>query len=467
MPIGHELPDGALCGRPLQGCGHWQIISTRGAGRALLVTESLHDKWLEVGLIEAGDFAWFSFGKKTYYEVSCGPSRRIDWMSQTSAPSDGGEAFAFASALYHTRLADPASPLQDAVYVETLSRLLPTYETSEVVTDDVLLGSWLTGGAHVSARSIQGLQRMIPWIPATKLRDLVHAAGIDVDEYISTDHHRDTVPMGDDEKAFGTRSLDRKSSSAFRLFGRAGLESFFHEHVIDIVRNEGRYKALGIDFPSPTILYGPPGCGKTYAVERLIEHLGWPAFHVEASTVASPYIHETSRKVSEIFELAVKSAPSVLVIDEMEAFLSDRESGGGHHRVEEVAEFLRRIPDASRNKVLIIGMTNRLEMIDPAILRRGRFDHVISVEFPNEEEVGALLAHLLATLPKDSSVDARVIAKALAGRPLSDVAFVVREGARLAARAGADMLKQDFLIAALETTPSRQDTESGRRIGFI
>ena len=128
-------------------------------------------------------------------------------------------------------------------------------------------------------------------------------------------------------------------------------------------------------------MHGPPGCGKTFAVERLVDFLGWPSFQIDASSVASPYIHETSKKVAEVFDKAMQNAPSVLVIDEMEAFLADREMGSGHHRVEEVAEFLRRIPEATKNDVLIVAMTNRIEMIDPAILRRGRFDHVIKVDY--------------------------------------------------------------------------------------
>ncbi|WP_413914210.1 AAA family ATPase [Candidatus Skiveiella danica] len=101
---------------------------------------------------------------------------------------------------------------------------------------------------------------------------------------------------------------------------------------------------------------------------------------------------------------AIQNAPSVLVIDEMEAFLADREMGSGHHRVEEVAEFLRRIPEAAKSDVLIVAMTNRIEMIDPAILRRGRFDHVIKVDLHSEVEVLSLLEKLLSTLPTDVSV---------------------------------------------------------------
>ena len=83
-------------------------------------------------------------------------------------------------------------------------------------------------------------------------------------------------------------------------------------------------------------------------------------------------------------------------------------------------------------------MTNRVDMIDPAILRRGRFDHVINVDFASEGEVLSLLEKLLTTLPKEDDVDPNPLAKELDGRPLSDVPFVIREGARLAARGGKD-----------------------------
>ncbi|MBM4125693.1 MAG: ATP-binding protein, partial [Nitrospira sp.] len=126
------------------------------------------------------------------------------------------------------------------------------------------------------------------------------------------------------------------------------------------------------------------------------------------------------------------------------------------------------IPEAVKNEVLIIAMTNRIDMIDPAIQRRGRFDHVIKVDFASEIEVQSLLDKLLSALPKESDVDAKPLAQELAGRPLSDVAFVVREGARLAARSGKDRLDQASLLAALRTTPARE-REGGekRRIGFI
>ena len=161
-------------------------------------------------------------------------------------------------------------------------------------------------------------------------------------------------------------------------------------------------------------------------------------------------------------------APSILVIDEMESFLTDRNKGvtSGLHHVEEVAEFLRRIPEAIKNHVLIIAMTNMIDMIDPAILRRGRFDHIIEVGMPSKEEVSSLLDSLLYKLPKNRELNLDMLVSACTGRALSDAAFVVREAARLAARSGKSSLDQDSLDAALNSLPHGQEKKK-RRVGFI
>ena len=228
------------------------------------------------------------------------------------------------------------------------------------------------------------------------------------------------------------------------------------------------FSTLRIGFPTAIILYGPPGSGKTYAVEKLTDYLGWPIFSVDASSIGSKYIHETSQKIAEIFKRAINSSPSVLVIDEMDAFLTDREADSGQHRVEEVAEFLRQIPEATKNKVLVMGMTNRIDMIDPAILRRGRFDHVIKVDYATEEEIFEMFSSELEKVPTESNLNLQLIAKELTGRPLSDAAFVVRESARLAARNGQSKISQENLNAALFSASARDSSEDNhKRIGFI
>ena len=106
-------------------------------------------------------------------------------------------------------------------------------------------------------------------------------------------------------------------------------------------------------------------------------------------------------------------------------------------------------------------------MIDTALMRRGRFDHIIKVYFASADEILEMLDNLLSTIPKDETVQAAQLAKKLGGRPLSDVAFVVREGARLAARSGANQLSQEYLLAALDGAQSRSDDGPTRRIGFV
>ena len=246
------------------------------------------------------------------------------------------------------------------------------------------------------------------------------------------------------------------NTRSFSLPGRPELEKFFNENILDIIDQEGKYKRMGIEFPTAFVLHGPSGCGKTFAVEKLVEYLGWPLFSIDSNSIGSPYIHETAKKTSQVFNAAVKKAPAVITIDEMEAFLMNRNhrSAGTEH-IEEVAEFLRLIPYAAKNKVLVVAMTNMIEQIDPAILRRGRFDHIIKVDLPSAEEIEALLKSLLAPLPTDD-IDLLSVAKPIEGRPISDVAFVVREAGRLAVKSNQSAIDTDLLLQAVQSLNEKQ-----------
>ncbi len=473
LPVGYKLPDGGEVRVAVFEGVNWQIYETQASGRALVVQSDLASRWIDAGLIAEGSVRFFDFGDQRYWAIACGADQVLCPVVDGNSPDTKAEALSFALALKATRDIDSDSPLQDALYVEKISRLLPTYSITARTDDDVVLGYSLTGGATVSAKSFRRLHQTMSWLSASHLQEVVQAAGFEVAEVIPADRPRSSPSRPDNKQAERTHRKEEQdnqqhASTAFELAGRPDLAVFFNEHIVDIIQNRDRYKALGIEFPSAVVLHGPPGCGKTFAVERLIDFLGWPSFQIDASSVASPYIHETSKKVAEVFDKAMENAPSVLVIDEMEAFLADRETGSGHHRVEEVAEFLRRIPEAAKNDVLIVAMTNRVDMIDPAILRRGRFDHVVNVDYASEVEVLSLLEKLLSTLPKEDDVDTTTFAQELAGRPLSDVAFVVREGARLAARAGKDRLDQDSLLTAMHAAPAREREGAKRHpIGFI
>lgn len=450
LPLGFALPDGLNIRAALAEGQDWQLYETAPTGRVLVAREDLARSWLERGLMEPVALSTVRFGEDAFMALTSESRHLLAPVDASPQSRDASEALAFAVALRETRRRDATSNLQGAIYVERFSRLLPVLSAGTGMPDDLVLGTWLSGGVRVSAQSLRRLSSLTRGLGMDELKAIVEAAGLSVSE---------TAPA-----ASGSSPARR-----FELPGREKLEAFFSEHVIDIIENASRYKALGIDFPAAIALHGPPGCGKTFAVSRLIDHLGWPSFSIDSASIGSPYIHETGRKIARVFDDALRSSPAVIVIDEMDAFLSDRQLSGGQglHHVEEVAEFLRRIPEAIANNILVIGMTNRIDTIDPALLRRGRFDHVISVDMPTAHEVGGLLSKLLSQLPCEKDLDVTPLVEALTGRPLSDAAFVVREGARLTARAGRQALDRASLVTAMNSLPPREGVgKETRKIGF-
>jgi Cdc6-like AAA superfamily ATPase len=479
LPKGYELADGSKIRSLLFSGEDWQIFDTSGSGKILLARTELVQKWSGTGLLDESLLGEVTFGTASFRSLSSPKKYALSSVESGRSPDSKVDALAFSIALKESRKLSEDVSFHDAIYVEQYSRLLPTWTLTPHVEDEVVLGTWLTGGVLISTDSFRRLSNLTGWMPAGDLVEIVKAAGFHVPAGagLLTKRKPASRPKTDEKTAIADAAVesekpqaqpDKAESKVFTLPGRPQLEEFFNEHVIDIIFNAEKYRALGIEFPSAIVLHGPPGCGKTFAVDRLVEFIDWPSYSIDSNSVGSPYIHETSKKISEVFDKAIDGAPAVIVIDEMESFLSDRQYGGtsGLHHVEEVAEFLRRIPEAITNKVLIIAMTNLIDMIDPAILRRGRFDHIIEVGMPSRIEVTSLLDSLLSKLPKAEDLNLDVLLNALTGKALSDSAFVVREAARIAAKAGKTQLDQESIDAALESLPKDKRKDS-RRIGFV
>ena len=369
--------------------------------------------------------------------------------------------------LKRSRALIPDSSFGDALYFERFSMLLPTYG-EDCSDDQTVLCRWIASGVEISTDRFDRLCEIASWLSPVALANVLSEAGFAVsfDEAITIEKSREETARRANDSTEKTGYPASEIEEQFSLPGRPELETFFNEHIIDIVRNSEKYQRMGVDFPSAIILHGPPGCGKTFAVEKLVEFLGWPSFSIESGSVGSPFIHDTSKKISEVFDKAIDSAPSVVIIDEMEAFLSARDlsPGAGQHHVEEVAEFLRRIPEARKKHVLVFAMTNLIELIDPAILRRGRFDHIIEVKMPSKEEVDALLHHLFSTIPVKPDFKYDIISSQLEGHAMSDVTYVVKEAGRLAVKRDEDAISTELVNEAIESLPKKKDNM--RKIGF-
>jgi len=457
FPIEYEVTKGYKYKKPKFESDSWQILEYKNCN-LLLANLELYSKWLDDNLLENYMYEFFSFNNKDYLLIISDKENLLRPIEKPLNHINDNDAISFSLSIDKTREEiDSTVSLHDGVFLEKYSLILPSYLISEQVSDDYVLGNWVTGGVNVSTYS----RRRILQLTTLKEETLIKITKKDA-KVIRDDKSENIIYKKDDGI-----NLDSEKLGIFTLSGRPELESFFNEYIVEIINNQARYNALGIGFPSAVILYGPPGSGKTYAVEQLINFLDWPSYRIEASSVASPYIHETSKKVAEIFDTAMQNSPSVLVIDEMEAFLSDRDNATSQHNIEEMAEFLRRIPEATENEVLIIAMTNKLDMIDPAILRRGRFDHIINVDYASTLEIESMIHNSLLKIASKDDIDINFFAKELSGRPLSDVAFFIKEGARLAARSAKDKLNNESLNQALESVKNREQVKKSNRVGFI
>lgn len=478
LPIGYTLINGLYSRALLYSGSDWQIYQTDRGTQALVVKPDLGLKWVKIGLVDKDLLHSLTFGTEEFYVLAFDNKSTIIPVIEAIPPNNKADAIAFAVSIAETRKIDKEDPLHDAIFIENISRLLPTWSLSNRVPDDIMFGTWLTGGVGISVLSLRRLNMLLGWLNPTDILDIVNAAGFNIPRGDIERLRREGINLSgiisniesfpDNLGGNENRNLVNVHKK-FILPGRPYLEEFFNEHVIDIIYNPERYETFGIYFPSAIVLYGPPGCGKTFAIEKLVEFIDWPMFSIDSSSVGSPYIHETSQKIADVFDKAISSSPAVVVIDEMEAFLSERGTLNttGLHHVEEVGEFLRRIPEAINNRVLVIGMTNMIELIDPAILRKGRFDHVIEVGMPSHAEIKGLLESLLENIPQADDINITPLVDKLTNRPLSDTVFVIREAARYAAKSGKTCLDQETLMWSISNVQLNDSSVKGNTIGFI
>ena len=466
LPRGYKVSSDKRIRKLIAEGQDWQIYLTNIDSYALAVKPELYEKWISDYSLPEGLFVDSSFGD--YRILLSTGNYLISSLEKGPFPENNGRVEAFSIAFKTAIDLVSNAGIQDAIYIEEYSLLLPSSFEETTIDAGVVYGKWITGGIGISIDSFERVSKIMSWLPKDSLRKSALLAGFDISisEEDLSENNSASIEKDEPEDTESIPEEVGNISGAFHLIGRPELEQFFADNIIDIVLHQEQYQRMGIAFPGATILYGPPGCGKTYAVERLSEYLGWQRFDIDSSTIASSYIHDTSKKISEVFQAAIKAAPSIIVIDEMEAFLSDRGMAGptGTHHVEEVAEFLRRIPEAISKGVLVFAMTNMLDAIDPAILRRGRFDHIIEVKNANSEEIEALLNYRFKELPIDDTVQVKHIANSLDGHPMSDVTFVLREAGRCAVKRGLDFISQECFEDALNLLPKKKERA---RIGFV
>lgn len=450
---GLKIGDGLVIQKEISAGESWGIYRTF-TGRLILIADRLlMMRWVEAGLLSADIFSCFGSGEETVYYAESLTGDRLEYLKAAAVPSDISDVFSFTAAFTESRkIIRDSINWGDSIFFEQYSRLLPTYEETDSISDDVVLGRWMTGGVAVSAQKIGDIEALVSWGDAEEIKKAVEASGFEAE----------AVPAETEPVKQGGDVLPQEP---FSLPGRKELTDFFNEHVIDILRKPEEYARMGIEFPGAVLMYGPPGSGKTYAAEQVAKYLSWPCFSVDSGSIGSKYIHETSQKIAELFSEAMAQAPSMLIIDEMESFLSRRANSGSNlHHTEEVGEFLRILQKAKEKHVLVIGMTNMIDDIDAAVKRKGRFDHLLYVGMPSAEELSNLMKNLMEKLPIAKDVNVDKLAENLEGCSMAEAAFLLKEAGRLAVRGGKEEIDQETLEEAEKSLGKKEETK--RTIGF-
>lgn len=242
---------------------------------------------------------------------------------------------------------------------------------------------------------------------------------------------------------------EKKGNGFADVAGMDELKKRLNEEVIDIIKNPEKYKRLRVKIPNGILLYGPPGCGKTYIAEKFAEEVGCNYMYVHCSDVASPYIHGGQEKIAALFEKARENAPTVLFLDELDAMLADRSRHNNVSEYGEVNEFLTQLNNCADNHVFVIGATNNPKGIDSAALRSGRLDIKVYVPAPDESERIALFKLYLKDIVADD-VDYDLLAQKTDGYVSKDVCSLINNAARETARADQEFISMQTLLDTIE-----------------
>ena len=230
------------------------------------------------------------------------------------------------------------------------------------------------------------------------------------------------------------------------------------EEIKDFLQDPSKYKALGARIPRGVLLYGPPGTGKTLLARAIAGEAGVPFYSMAGSDFVEMFVGLGASRVRDLFDEAKKNAPAIIFIDEIDAVGRKRGSGmgGGHDEREQTLNQLLVEMDGFNNdtNLIIIAATNRPDVLDPALLRPGRFDRQVAVEAPDLEGREEILKVHAKGKPFVPDIDLHAIAVRTPGFTGADLANVLNEAALLCARVGAQLIDSRAIDEAIDRVMS-------------
>ncbi len=271
--------------------------------------------------------------------------------------------------------------------------------------------------------------------------------------------------MGDGGKREGSADGDddlpieirRGGGNGFAdIAGMQELKDYLTQKVIFMIQNKELAEQYRITPPNGMLLYGPPGCGKTFFAEKFAEETNFNFMLVKSSDIGSSLVHGTEAKIQKLFAKAAKNSPIVICFDEFDALVPIRGAHGSEYQSGEVNEFLAQMNNCAKKGIFIIATSNRPDKIDPAILRTGRIDKQVFVPLPDLEARKEMFKMYLAKRPTTEDINVDEYAAKTEGYIASDIAFIVNDAAMTAAFTRKPISHELMCVSLSNIKPSLQ-----------
>lgn len=255
-------------------------------------------------------------------------------------------------------------------------------------------------------------------------------------------------------------AIKKKGEGFAAVAGMEELKQQMREEVIEPLHNPEEYHRYGVTIPNGMLLYGPPGCGKTFFAKHFAEEVGFNFMCITPATLKSRYVNATQENIAKMFKEAEENAPIVIFIDEMNELVPNRDDGNVHEMSRSaVNEMLAQMDRTGEKGIFIIGATNYPNMIDPAILRAGRLDKKYYIGVPDIEARMALFRLYLNKRPYDFGLDYHQLADMTQGYVSADIQLIVNDASRNALRQHSKITMELLKVAITNTAPSLSNNE--------